>query len=109
MSVFCVQLDGNKIKDYQDLINEMQNKMHFPRDCQGSIDRYLDWMRDLSWIQSDIIYIHILNSRCLMSDKPNDRKAFLEDFEEIIIPFWKYEADIVIVDGRKRNIFLKMM
>lgn len=106
--MFKIQLDGLLIKNYSDFIKEIQRKMYFPRDCEGSIDRYLDWMRDLSWIQSDTICIQILNSKYFMEENPVDRKNVLEDFHDTIIPFWKYEAEIVIVGGKKRNIILEL-
>lgn len=109
MTMFCIQLDGKEIKNYQDFILEMQKKMYFPRDCQGNIDRYLDWMRDLSWIQSETICIQILNSNYLMTGNATDRKKTLDDFNRIIIPFWKYDAESFIVGGKKKNVILKLI
>ena len=68
-------------------MSEMQMKFKFPRDCQGYVERYLDWMRDLSWIKADKIKITIKNMSFFMIDNPTDRKEALQDLCEIILPF----------------------
>ena len=108
MSLYSVEIDGEKIKNYNDFISEMQMKFKFPRDCQGYVDRYLDWMRDLSWIKADKIKITVRNVSHFMVNNPADRKEALQDLYEIILPFWKLEADKVIVGGKKRDFTLSL-
>ena len=109
MLLYSVEIDGKKIKNYNDFMSEMQMKFKFPRDCQGYVDRYLEWMRDLSWIKADKIKITIKNMSFFMIDNPTDRKEALQDLCEIILPFWKLEADKVIVDGKKRDFILSLI
>lgn len=109
MALYRVTLEGREIGNYADLIADMQKKFRFPRDCQGNVERYLDWMRDLSWIEADEIQIDIKNAAFFMQNCPKDRREALSDFEEIIIRFWKYEADKYIVGGRRRNFTLNLL
>lgn len=44
-----------------------------------------------------------------MIDNPTDRKEALQDLCEIILPFWKLEADKVIVGGKKRDFILSLI
>lgn len=103
---FEAVIDGNEIINYVDFINAMQRAFSFPRDCLGSIDRYLDWMRDLSWIDANNIIIKIKNSSSFMIENLQERELILNDFNEIIIPFWENEVNDVIVDGSKKKIQL---
>ncbi len=106
---FEAVIDGNEITSYADFINAMQHAFSFPRDCLGSIDRYLDWMRDLSWIDANNIIIKIKNSSSFMIENLQARELILNDLNEIIIPFWGNNANDVIVDGAKKKIQLYLV
>lgn len=99
-------IDGEKIKNYADFIYAMQYKLCFPCDCFGSIDCYLDWMRDLSWIKADRIIVKIKCAPLFMVENPQERNLILNDFIDIIIPFWENESKAVIIDGTKKTIML---
>lgn len=103
---FEATIDGGRIKSYVDFICAVQYKLRFPCNCLGSIDCYLDWMRDLSWIKADRIIIKIKCASSFMSENPQERNQILNDFVDIIIPFWENESSNVIVDGTKKTIML---
>lgn len=104
--LFQVVIDGKKIKDYVDFTNAMQHEFNFPRECHGSIDRYLDWMRDLSWIDANEIIIKIKNSSSFLDENPQERELILKDLNEIIILFWADNPGHVIINGVKKKIQL---
>lgn len=101
-------IDGRHIKCYKDFITEMEQKLLFPRECNGSIDRYLDWIRDLSWLHQDCIIIHVINSEILKENCP-EAQDIISDIQNIIIPFWKHEYKKCIVGGVQKQIVLNLL
>lgn len=106
---FVVCIDGRQIGNYHDFINVMQREFHFPRDCCGSIDRYLDWMRDLSWITENEIIIRIEYALAFMRSNPQEKQLILDDINDIIMPFWEQDAANVIVDGVRKSCRLLLI
>lgn len=56
-------------------------------------DAFLDWVRDLWWIEEENVIIKI-NGHVSKE---------VEDIMKIIVDFWKYEADKVIVGGKNKD------
>lgn len=69
--------------------------LDFPQADDANWDAYLDWMRDLSWIPSRQISIVLLHYEYFLCEEPEMRKRFLKDLEEVIIPFWDHDAQVV--------------
>lgn len=108
-SPFVVTIDGKKVKSYVDFVYAMQREFCFPRDCLGSVDRYLDWMRDLSWINADEIIVKIKYSSSFMIDNPQEKKIVLSDFNDIIIPFWESDSNSIIANGVTKKVKLYLI
>lgn len=100
-----VKIDGHRISCYDDFIKEIEKQLSFPRSCTGSIDRYLDWMRDLSWIKERSIRISIINSQNLTYGKNH---VIIDDINELIIPFWTSDVTKYVVDGEPKHIVLEL-
>ncbi|MEG0295884.1 MAG: hypothetical protein RR620_04130 [Clostridium sp.] len=101
---FIIEIQGGKIYTWKDYITQIEIKLRFPTSCIDSMDRYLDWMMDLSWIENREITIVIKNSEKFSENNLELFEEIINDFKVSILPFWKYEAERVIVDGEKRNI-----
>lgn len=101
-----LRLDGKKIKHYHDFIRVLEKKMLFPRSCEGNIDRYFDWICDLSWLKASKITIVIRHFSAFAAANKTDAEQVVCDFEENIIPFWRDEAVKCIVDGEPKEIVL---
>jgi hypothetical protein len=52
-NLFVVELDETSIHSWTDYIEQIQTKFQFPTSCLDSWDRYLDWIRDLDWLNKD--------------------------------------------------------
>lgn len=65
----------------------MEKELCFPRYCDGIVDRYLDCMRDLSWLNYDSCEIHIVNQNDFLKLNIEDRENILNDFNNIILPY----------------------
>lgn len=99
-----IRLNGKRINHYRDLIRAMEKKLLFPRSCEGNIDRYFDWIRDLSWLKASKITFVIRHYSAFAAANKADAEQVVCDFEEVIIPFWRDEAVKCIVDGRPKEI-----
>ena len=103
-----VTVDGASIHSYKDFIDIIQEELDFPRDCEGMVDRYLDWMQDLQFSSWNRFVITIRNSDCLVNSDSRDLKDIISHFREIILPFWKDEYRRCIVDPDPKEIILKL-
>lgn len=56
-------------------------------------DAFLDWVCDLWWIEEDTVIVKI--------NGPVSKEV--EDIMNIIVNFWKHEADKVIEGGRNKD------
>jgi len=104
-STYIVEIDGAHIQSWEDFISEMQSKFKFPTPCFDSVDRYLDWMRDLAWLSKDSYSLIITNYGLFMKNAPELKQQIISDFAEVILPFWEEEVVNTIVGG-KAKIFI---
>lgn len=92
-----IVFDGNKCATLKEYFNSISEQLSFPTK-QNNWDSYLDWMRDLSWIEENDITVLIINFQFFLSDE-NDRESVIEtwmsDFSEVIFPFWRTDAKSV--------------
>lgn len=77
--------------------------MKFPRNGEDSIDGYLDWMTDLTWLDTDSILIIIDDYNVFMSKEPEMKVKVIDSFKNMVLPFWETEVEKVVVDGRKKS------
>lgn len=101
-----VKLNGKKIKKYRNFIDELEKKLLFPVSCDGHVDRFFDWMCDLSWLEARKITIIFVHFSHFVSINRIEAEKVLFDFENIIIPFWRDEVKRVVVDGEVKEIEL---
>lgn len=87
-----VIIDGKTNKTSKDFLQSIWSQLKFPDIKNCNWDAYLDWMRDLSWLEMISISIVILNYSYFLSEEPNYRQYFISDFQDIIFPFWENDA-----------------
>jgi len=104
-----VIIDGSKISNYKDFIDVVQRELLFPGDCEGMTERYLDRIRDLSWLPYITYVFTIINSEELKRRNEALLKAIVKDFDETIIPFWDHEFVHCIVGGERKDIHLNLI
>ncbi len=104
-----VTIDAAKISSYKDYIDMIQIELDFPYDCEGMVDRYLDWIRDLGWLPFESYVFNITNSKDLERRNAPLLKEIVEDFDEIIIPFWDHEATDCIVGGERKDVRVNLL
>ncbi|KAB1438064.1 barstar family protein [Candidatus Galacturonibacter soehngenii] len=101
-------LDGKKIKTKDNFLEVIEEKLQFPYPCNGSLDSFLDWMRDLSWINSKKINLIIYDYKEFLNDNLEVKEIILDCFEEDILPYWEEDVKTTMVDGETKefNVYL---
>ena len=107
INVFIVEIDGNLIQDKGDFLNIMTEKFQFPYSVNG-FDGYLDWIRDLEWLEKEEYILIINNFSNFMKKNVSLKKIIIEDIEEIILPWWQKEVENYVVEGKVKpfNVYL---
>lgn len=107
-TVFVTIVNGEKIKVFSEYMEYIEEKLHFPRKCDGNTDRYNDWMRDLSWLPYDEYAFFILNEGVFLKDDPKGRILFTDTFQNCILPWWENDVVNHVVGGnrKKMNVYL---
>ncbi len=104
-----VTIDGSKISSYQDFIDVVQKELQFPQHCGGRVDRYLEQIRDLSWLPYKTYVFTIYNTAELERRNNALLKQIVGDFDRNIIPFWHHQVVYVVFDGESKNVHLNLI
>jgi hypothetical protein len=67
---FIVEINGEDIKNMDDYISIVRESFHFPQTGHVNYYAYLDWIRDLDWLDSDAYIFAIRNFNCFMEESP---------------------------------------
>ena len=101
-----VEMDGYEIQSWKSYIGEIENKFKFPTTCIDSVDRYLDWIRDLSWLEKEEYVLIIYNFEKFLSNDLELKNEIIMCFEEYILPFWQSEVEEVVVEGKAKSFMV---
>ena len=104
-----VTIDGSKISSYQDFIDVVQKELQFPEHCGGRVDRFLEQIRDLSWLPYKIYVFTIYNTADLERRNNALLKQIVSHFDRNIIPFWRHQVVYAVVDGEPKNVHLNLI
>lgn len=94
---FVVEINVHSIQSWKGYISEIQREFNFPTSCYDSVDRYLDWMRDLSWLEKESYIIIINNFKQFLKKDLKLKREIISDFEEIILPYWERKSKLFLV------------
>ncbi|KQL34056.1 hypothetical protein AN960_20570 [Bacillus sp. FJAT-25509] len=67
------------------------------------MDRYLDWIRDLDWIEKDSFAIVIYNYNDFLNTELELKDIIINTFKDTILPFWEEEVERVVVEGKAKS------
>ena len=99
--VFVAEIDGNRIDALSSYLEKINEVFKFPYPSK-SLDGYLDWMTDLSWLQADGFVLIIRNYKNFMKNDPMKKEKVMWLFEEDILPFWQDGVTKYVVDGKPK-------
>lgn len=101
-----VEFNGNKIQSWDDYVLAVQRKFDFPTSCTDSVDRYLDWIRDLEWLEQERFIIIINYFSEFLQKNASLKDEIMQDFEEIILPYWQNEVIEDVSGGEPRSFMV---
>lgn len=101
--VYVVEIDGKLIGSWEDYITKIEKAFDFPTSCIDTVDGYLDWIRDLSWIDKKSYRLVIHNYNYFLTTDPQLKASIMDDFKEIILPFWQDEIQNTVIDGESHS------
>lgn len=101
-NVLIVEVDGAKCSCLSEYLHTISNAFSFPTQPSG-LDGYNDWICDLTWLDSDLkIAIIIEHFSKFLRDDLNAKKCVLEDFKNVILPWWETDVINHMIDGKPR-------
>ncbi len=92
LSGTTIVIDGSVIKNETDFLNTIWQALKFPVIAQKNWNSYLDWVKDLSWFKSNTVNLVIQNFGSFLSESLATKKRFIDDMNNIVIPYWKNET-----------------
>lgn len=104
---FIVELQGTQIQSVESFLHEVWEKFKFPQTGFINYDAYLDWIRDLDWLNQDGYIMAIFDFGKSFIKNPELKKEIIEDFSEVVLPWWQGEVEKCVVNGRSKpfNIY----
>jgi hypothetical protein len=107
--VFVVEIQGATIQSWEDYILEIQTKFKFPTSCLDSMDRYEDWIRDLSWLEKEEYVLIINQYQQLLSNDQKLKEIIISSFVDTVLPFWQEEVERVVVEGKAKSFMIYLV
>lgn len=100
--VWVAEIDGSKVPTWKDYAHEIERVFRFPTPCDKSMDAYLDWMTDLSWLNAQGYALIIKNVKDFMRNDPEKKEKVLRFFKDDILPFWQSGVEQYVVEGKAK-------
>lgn len=100
--VFCAEINGKNIKNMDDYLSAVWKVFRFPQTGHVNYYAYLDWIRDLDWLDASAYIFVIRDSKVFMSESPKEREVILKSLENTVIPWWDSEIGEFQVEGKAK-------
>jgi hypothetical protein len=108
-SIFVGVLDGENIQSERDFLLAMSETFRFPI-VAISVDGYLDWIRDLDWLNKDSYALIIENYGNFIRKRSDVKhKLSVELFTRTIFPHWDEDVTRVTVGGRVKPFYVYLV
>lgn len=103
IDAYVVEIDGKSVGSWEDYITKIEKAFDFPTSCLDTVDGYLDWIRDLSWIGKESYKLVIHDYNYFLAKEPKLKASIMNDFNEIILPFWQDEVQSTVIGGEPNS------
>ncbi len=99
---FVGEIDGKAIKNMEDYIAAVWRAFRFPHTGHMNYYAYLDWIRDLDWLDAEsyTLVIHDFNS--FMEKFPREKETVIRSLENNVIPWWESGIEQFQVGGKAK-------
>ncbi|MCI9307821.1 MAG: barstar family protein [Lachnospiraceae bacterium] len=97
---------GKDVITKKDFLETIEQKFFFPESCFGSLDAFMDYIRDLSWLDCEKITLIITDKDDFLSAHIGLKKIILDCFEEEILPYWETDVENTEVNGKRKEFLV---
>lgn len=105
--IFIAEIEGTKIRTEADYVQAMFSAFAFPNELPAmKLGWYNDYICDLMWIRQKNIVLIIHEYDSMLNDDIKLKRTILDDFEEIILPWWESEVIGHMVGGISRGFIV---
>ena len=108
--VFLAEIKGAEIETEEEYVKAMANAFFFPNNFHSmKMGWFRDYICDLMWIEQKEIIVVIRDYELMLVNETKTKEIIMDDFEEIILPWWEGEVvgHMVGVGPRKFSIYLE--
>lgn len=106
-NIFFAEIEGAKIRTEVDYVQEISDAFDFPNELPAmKIGWSNDYISDLMWIKQKDIVLLIHDYNLMLCDEQKLKKNILDDFKEIILPWWEGEVVGHMVGGKSRGFMV---
>jgi hypothetical protein len=102
-SSFVAEIDGREISDLNQFFEIIWDVFHFPRTGYVNYHAYLDWIRDLSWLEAGEYVFVIKNHGDFMAKDKNNKEMVLRSLKNEVLPWWEADIEQFQVQGKARH------
>lgn len=107
-NTFYVIINGKQVRTLPEYLKVMSEEFSFPIPSKG-VDGYMDWIRDLMWIEQENIVLFIEDLPHFLEDDPSEKAEMIELFRDSILPWWDGEVELYVVEGEKRSFLVYLV
>lgn len=105
--IFFAEINGAQIRTEEEYVQAMVDAFVFPHELPGmKLGWYKDYICDLMWIEQKDIVMLVHDYGLMLLDELNTKKIIMDDFEEIILPWWEGEVVGHMVGGEPRGFLI---
>jgi len=106
--LYIAELDGQEIQNVSNYLSAVTEIFKFPIPAK-TLDGYLDWIRDLSWLNAQGYVLIIRNFELFMKQNLKAKQDITDDFMEIILPWWQGEVENCVVEGKAKPFMVYLV
>jgi len=107
--VWVADIDGKGMTKWKDYADAIEKAFKFPTPCDKSYDVYLDWIRDLVWLDANEYVLIVRNYKEFLKNDIELKEEITNDFSEIIIPWWQQEVEKYEVGGKAKPFMVYLV
>ena len=98
------EIQGETIQSWEDYIEKIEDVFKFPTKCGDYMDRYYDWITDLSWIwepdfsnEGGCVLI-IYNYKHFLEQDQVLKKKIMDGLSDEVLPWWQGDVENSVVN-----------
>jgi hypothetical protein len=101
-SIFIAEIEGKEISDLSQFLEAIWEAFQFPNTGHVNYYAYLDWIRDLDWLNAKGFALIIKDSTAFMDKDVEKRNIVLGSLEQEVLTWWESDIEQFQVQGKAR-------